>query len=253
MTTFILVHGGGHGGSCWNKVVSELQKLGHRALAPDLPGMGADRTPLSEITLGGWAEFIANTARRIGEPVVLVGHSRGGPVIGEAAERAPEAMLGLIYLSAILIPAGVGTMAAFDGEQTALMDKVSTTADGRAYVFDRDVARRCFYHRAAPEDAEAALDQLCPEPIAPNIEPMTVTAERWGRLPRAFIECTDDRALPLAFQRKLHTALPCDPVITIDSDHSPFLWMPRELAIYIAAIAADFASRRRGRHRGTDS
>jgi pimeloyl-ACP methyl ester carboxylesterase len=245
MAVFILVHGGAHGGWCWNKLVPELESRGHRAVAPDLPGMGDDRTPLGKVTLGGWGEFVARIARNAGEPAVLVGHSRGGPVIGEAAERAPEAMLGLIYITAVLIPAGMATMRAFDGETSTLMEKVTITADGLAFVFDRGVAKRCFYHRAAPEDAEAAADRLCPEPIAPNQEPMSVTRERWGRVPRAFIECADDKALPLAFQRRLHEALPCDPVVTLDSDHSPFLCMPGELADHLTAIAAGFARRRR--------
>jgi pimeloyl-ACP methyl ester carboxylesterase len=244
MAVFILVHGGAHGGWCWNKLVPELESRGHRAIAPDLPGMGDDRTPLGKVTLSGWGEFVARIARNAEEPVVLVGHSRGGPVIGEAAERAPEAMLGLIYITAVLIPEGMTTMRAFDGETANLMEKVTITADGLAFIFDRGVAQRCFYNRAAPEDAEAAVSRLCPEPIAPNQEPMSVTRERWGRVPRAFIECTDDKALPLAFQRRLHEALPCDPVVTLDSDHSPFLCMPGELADHLAAIAADFTRKR---------
>jgi pimeloyl-ACP methyl ester carboxylesterase len=205
--------------------------------------MGDDRTPLREITLGGWGEFIARLARQGEEPAVLVGHSRGGPVIGEAAERAPEAVRGLIYVTAVLIPAGMTTMRAFEGEASALMEKVTMTADGLGYVFDRDAAKRCFYNRAAPDVAEAAASRLCPEPIAPNQEPMSVTRERWGRVPRAFIECTDDNALPLAFQRRLHEALPCDPVVTLDSDHSPFLCMPGELADHLIAIAEHFSGR----------
>ncbi len=245
MAIFILVHGGAHGGWCWNKLVPELESRGHRAIAPDLPGMGNDRTPLGKVTLSGWGKFIARIARGAGEPAVLVGHSRGGPVIGEAAEWATEAMLGLIYVTAVLIPGGMTTMRAFAGETSHLMEKVTTTADGLALIFDRGVAKKCFYNRAALEDAEAALDRLCPEPIAPNQEPMSVTQERWGRVPRAFIECADDKALPLAFQRRLHEALPCDPVVTLDSDHSPFLCMPGELADHLAAIAADFARRRK--------
>jgi pimeloyl-ACP methyl ester carboxylesterase len=244
MAVFILVHGGAHGGWCWNKLVPELESRGHRAIAPDLPGMGDDRTPIGKVTLGGWGEFIAGIARRAGEPAVLVGHSRGGPVIGEAAERAPEAMLGLIYLTAVLIPAGMSTMHAFAGETSNLMQNVTTTADGLAFIFDRRVAEKCFYNRAALEDAKAAADRLCPEPIAPNQEPMSVTQERWGRVPRAFIECADDKTMPLPFQRKLHAALPCDPVVTLDSDHSPFLCMPGELADHLASIAANFARRR---------
>jgi pimeloyl-ACP methyl ester carboxylesterase len=243
MATFILVHGGAHGGWCWDKLLPELRKRAHRAAAPDLPGMGADRTPLKQVTMSGWGEFIASLARHGEEPAVLVGHSRGGPVIGEAAERAPEAVLGLIYLSAVMIPAGMTTMDAFAGEPTELMDNATMTTDGLGFIFDREAARRSFYHRASPADADAALDRLCPEPMAPNQEPMTVTAARWGTVPRAFIECSDDRALPLALQRRLQKAVPCDPVVTLDSDHSPFLCMPAQLASHLDSIAKGFAAR----------
>jgi pimeloyl-ACP methyl ester carboxylesterase len=246
MATFVLVHGGAHGGWCWDKLVPELRRRGHRAVAPDLPGMGADRTPFKQLSLGGWGEFIASVARESEQPAVLVGHSRGGPVIGEAAERAPEAVLGLIYVSAVMIPAGMTTIAAFADHPTELMDSATMTPDGLGFIVDREVARRCFYHRASPADAEAALDRLGPEPMAPNQAPMTVTAERWGTLPRAFIECSDDRALPLALQRDLQKALPCNPVVTLDSDHSPFLCMPAQLATHLDSIASQFAAQRGG-------
>jgi pimeloyl-ACP methyl ester carboxylesterase len=247
MAMFVLVHGGAHGGWCWDKLVPELRKRGHRVVAPDLPGMGADRTPFKQLSLAGWGEFIASLLRQSEGPAVLVGHSRGGPVIGEAAERAPEAVLGLIYVSAVLIPAGMSTMAAFAEVPTELMDASTMTPDGLGFILDREVARRRFYHRASQADTEAALDRLCPEPIAPNQAPMTVTAERWGTLPRAFIECSDDRALPLELQRSFQTALPCDPVVTLDSDHSPFLCMPDELASQLDSIATRFASLRENR------
>lgn len=245
MAVFVLVHGGAHGAWCWDKVVPELKRLGHRVVAPDLPGMGQDRTPLSEVSLGGWATFIADIARTAGEAVVLVGHSRGGPVISEAAERAPEAVCGLIYLSAVMTPAGVSTMDAFAHSTPHLLENSTMTPDGLAFVFDREVARKCFYHRAAPEDADAAVKRLCPEPIAPNKEPMTITSGRWGRLPRAYIECTDDRALPLSLQRSMHSAVKCDPVLTLDSDHSPFLCAARGLAGRLNTLEEGFARRPR--------
>jgi pimeloyl-ACP methyl ester carboxylesterase len=73
--------------------------------------------------------------------------------------------------------------------------------------------------------------------------PLTVTRERWGRLPRAYIECLDDHAVPIELQRAMHAALPCDPVVTMDSDHSPFLGEPRALAMHLADIASKFAAR----------
>src|ERR1700674_4204078 len=38
------------------------------------------------ITLDGWARFVADLVGRQAEPVILVGHSRGGVVTGQAAD-----------------------------------------------------------------------------------------------------------------------------------------------------------------------
>ena len=37
MAFFALMHGGAHGGWCWEEIVPRLEALGHRAVAPDLP------------------------------------------------------------------------------------------------------------------------------------------------------------------------------------------------------------------------
>lgn len=245
MATFLLVHGALHGGWCWRKLVPLLEADGHRALAPDLPGMGKDSTPLSEVTMGVWAGFIAQQARAAGGQVILVGHSRGGAVISEAAELAPEAMLGLVYLSALLLPAGQKPFdAAVAEDARSAVESREAASDGVALRVGPEAARALFYNRASPEEAAWASAQLCPEPIAPNVAPLTVSRERWGRLPRAYIECLDDRALPISLQRAMHAALPCDPVVTMDSDHSPFLCAPRALAAHLADIASAFSARR---------
>jgi pimeloyl-ACP methyl ester carboxylesterase len=244
MATFILVHGAMHGGWCWHKLVPLLEAQGHRVLAPDLPGMGQDPTPLSEVTLSTWAEFIARRARDAGEPVMLVGHSRGGTVISEAAELAPQAMLGLVYLAALLLPAGEKAFdAAVAEDARSAAEPGQGAADGLSVCVEPEAARALFYNRASPEDAIWASARLCPEPLAPNLIALSVTRERWGRLPRAYIECLDDRAVPIELQRAMHAALPCDPVVTMDSDHSPFLCEPRALAAHLADIASRFAAR----------
>ena len=50
MSIFILIHGGAHGGWCWDRLVPELEARGHEAIAPDLPGMANDPSPLSAAT-----------------------------------------------------------------------------------------------------------------------------------------------------------------------------------------------------------
>jgi pimeloyl-ACP methyl ester carboxylesterase len=244
MATFVLVHGALHGGWCWHKLVPLLEAEGHRVLAPDLPGMGMDRTPLSDVTMGLWADFVAQRSRAAGEPVVLVGHSRGGAVISETAELAPEVALGLVYIAALLLPAGKKPFDAgvAEGAQSAA-ESLRAASDEISVRVDPEAARGLFYHRASAAEAAWASAQLCPEPLAPNIVPLTVTAERWGRVPRAYIECLDDRVLPIGLQRAMQAALPCDPVVTMDSDHSPFLCAPRVLAAHLANIASVFAAR----------
>ena len=51
MAAFQLVPGGFHGKWCWDGVLSELQAMGHRATAIELPGMGSDDTPHKDVTL----------------------------------------------------------------------------------------------------------------------------------------------------------------------------------------------------------
>ena len=56
-------------------------------------------------------------------------------------------------------------------------------------------------------------------------------------MPRVYIECTRDRALTIDQQRRMWAARPCVQVLTIESDHSPFLCAPQELAGHLLAVA----------------
>ncbi len=106
MATFVLIHGAWHGGWCWERVVPLLEQRGHTVRAPDLPGMGRDRTPLGDITLDVWARFVSELVRAELEPVILVGHSRGGIVLSQSAEQIPDRIRTLVYLAAFLVANG---------------------------------------------------------------------------------------------------------------------------------------------------
>ena len=67
-----------------------LEAAGHRVEAPDLPGHGADPTPLSELSMEAYGGFVAESASGAGESIVLVGHSMAGAVISWAAECVPQ-------------------------------------------------------------------------------------------------------------------------------------------------------------------
>src|SRR5579863_1820463 len=117
MATYILVHGAWHGAWCWHRIVARLQQASHQAIAPDLLSLGRDFTPTRSVTLASWTEQIAALVQAAPEPVVLVGHSRGGIVLSEVAERVPERIRALVYVSAFLLENGssVRDAAAEDG------------------------------------------------------------------------------------------------------------------------------------------
>ena len=237
MATFLLVHGGFHGGWCWETVVSLLNKAGHRALAPDLPAMGSDNTSPSDVTLELWGNTIAQIAVTAPEPVILVGHSRGGIVISEAAERAPEAVAGLVYCTAMLLEDGDSMMAAGERLMPHFSPDILVSEDGICASLESSIAEEMFFNRTKWDVAQRAIARLKPEPILPNTTPIHVTAERFGSIPRSFIECSDDNSIPLAVQRKMQVALPCDPVILLESDHSPFFSVPESLTESLIHIA----------------
>ena len=106
MATFVLVHGAWHGAWCWELLTPLLEGQGHRVIAPDLPGMGDDRTPLDQVSIESWARFVADIVGAQPEPVILVGHSRAGIVISRAVELAPANLLGLVYLAAFMVRDG---------------------------------------------------------------------------------------------------------------------------------------------------
>jgi len=238
MATFILVHGAWHGGWCWERVVPLLEAKGHRVLAPDLPGMGEDRRKLGGDPLGEWADFVAELAADAGPPVVLVGHSRGGLVISEVAERAPQSIAKLVYLTAFLLPSGQ-SLADYAGRYPDIGPgpAVRPANDPARLALDLELAKPIFYNRTSAEDAQAAAGRLVPEPLAALTRPLAISAERFGRVPRAYIEASNDRAISLAMQREMQAALPCAPVITLGSDHSPFYSAVPELAEALLELA----------------
>lgn len=236
MATFVLVSGAWHAGWCWERLRPLLEARGHRVAAPDLLGMGPDPTPLAEVSLARWADQIAELVRAQGEPVILVGHSRGGIVISETAERAPEHIQRLVYLTAMLLPSGssmADVLGAAIEEGPSLLE---LRPDGTSVVPRQHVAPT-FYNTTPDDWAARAADQLTPEPMVSFATPLAVTDGRWGAVPRAYIECVQDRAIPLEMQRALHAALPCDLVVTLDTDHSPFFSAPEQLADALEAIA----------------
>ncbi len=238
MTKFVLIHGAWHGGWCWEQVAGLLVQRGHRVLAPDLPGMGADTTPLHAVTLSLWAEFVTGLIEKAGERVVLVGHSRGGIVISEVAERIPSSIDTLVYVAAFLVPYGktLGDMLAMSEGREVAKGAIVMNADGISSTIAPEKVAPVFYNTTNAALQAQIANRLGNEPMMSFATPVTVSDLRFGRVKRAYIECEHDNAVPIELQRLMQQALPCDPVITLATDHSPFFSAPELLADALESI-----------------
>jgi pimeloyl-ACP methyl ester carboxylesterase len=112
MTTFVLVHGGGHGGWCWKRVAARLRHAGHEVFTPTLTGLGERAHLLHEgIDLNTHIQDIVGVLQweELAD-VVLCGHSYGGMVITGVADKAPAQLRALVYLDAFLPADGQSLM-----------------------------------------------------------------------------------------------------------------------------------------------
>ena len=266
MKTFILLHGSYHGAWNWHKVVPLIQNIGHRAITIDMPGHGLDRKKIHSATLSDYVNKTIEVIQAVEGKVILLAHSRNGIVISRVAEKIPEKIEKLIYLASYLIPNGKSMM------EYALLDRKSLVIQNtvpkislklasrliknytgykktlidlvlpkkfRTHRLSQHIYKEALYHDCPPEITELANVLLTPEPNLGGFEKLKLTAERYGKIPKIYIECLQDRAVTLFLQRRMQKDSPCDRVFQIDSSHSPFFSKPEELCGILNEIAKE--------------
>jgi pimeloyl-ACP methyl ester carboxylesterase len=245
MARFVLIHGAFGGRWSWMSSAQRLERAGHQVTAIDLPGHGSDPTPPDRVDLDTYADRVCEELGA-GPPALLVGQSMGGMAITQAAARTPQHVAALVYVAAFAPQDGQSLI-----ELTQLPEAAGDQVQANLVVEgDPPVARmpvqaapQALYHCAEPERAQWAARQLGPQPVAAFAQPFRVGdhAEAFAKLPRAYITCLQDRAIMPAMQRRMYTLAGCDPVIEIDTDHSPWLSRPDELLAALERVATELA------------
>jgi pimeloyl-ACP methyl ester carboxylesterase len=229
------MHGSFHGAWCWYRIAAALESSSHRVTALDLPSAGIDPTPAVAVDLQAQAAAVLAVLDQLAEPVILVGHSAGGPVISTVAEARPAAVAKLVYLTAYLFENGASIASTLPRDPDSLaVPNLVGTSDGLFVRLDR--MREIFY--GTTDDADVALARTLLKPIGlrTTFDPVRVGAA-FESVRRFYVECRRDRAVTPGFQRAMHTALPCERVFAIRSDHSPFFSRPGTLVRILEAIA----------------
>ena len=212
---------------------------GRRVQAPDLPSLGRDRTAVEKITLQKWTDSVCGFLDGEDEPVILVGHSRAGAVISQAAEERPHKVRMLVYVAGYLLADGESvSQKALQDERSLVTPNMIMATDRKSCTLRDTVVKDALYGDCPDEDVILAQSLLVPEALAPLTTPIRTSAANYGRVPRIYIECRRDRAVSLSEQRRMHGAMPCQQVISMDTDHSPFFSSPDELTAHLLALQA---------------
>ena len=231
---FVLVHGAWHGGWCWEEIEPRLRQLGYQTVAPDLPGHGENTEPLAEQTLDSYAEAIVRVLDKMPEPVILVGHSMGGPVATMAAERRPEKVKKLVYMAAFLLKPGQSVNGLDNGIRP--IDLVGRSQNGKTAPWSAEQIKR-FSVDCTGEDITRICQRLCEEAIAPLTTGVHPTRERWGSIRRFYIACTDDMAATPESVEEMLANNPCEDVYSLKADQLAFYSAPDELTAILDDIA----------------
>ena len=238
MSTYLFVHGSWHGGWCWDKITSLLKSQGHTAISPDLPSHGNDKTPIQEVTLELYTDCVCNVLDSQTEPVILVGHSMGGLIISQVAEYRPEKIRKLVYLTAFMLKNGESTLQVVMQDVDSLLVKNLVMSDDQmSSNVKKDMIKEVFYHDCTEEDFSNAISLLVPQSSVPLGTPISLTDEKFGQIPKVYIECLDDRVITPSVQKKMYTDYNCEQIITINSSHSPFFSFPDELASHLISFS----------------
>ncbi len=230
MATFVCLHGGYHGGWCFEKLAAELAALGHRAIAPDLPIDDPD---------AGYAEYTRAALDAMqhlpgDEDVVVVGHSLGCYVAPLVAERRP--VRHLVFLCAV--PAGLGEPLSMGSTSILTDDLVNTTyfADAQGRTLQTAASFRTLFWADVPEvEAGLALLRLRPQGSRPMTDAWPLLA--WPDVPRTIVLAESDNVVRLDAAVVAAKELTGEDPIIVPGGHSVFLTDPAGLAAILTERA----------------
>src|SRR6187399_463288 len=94
----ILIPGFWLDGSSWDEVAEPLRTAGHHVQALTLPGLESRDANRSTINLDDHIRAVVNAIDASDSPVVLVGHSGGGPIAWGAVDQRSDRVARAIYV-----------------------------------------------------------------------------------------------------------------------------------------------------------
>lgn len=227
--TIVLVHGAFAESASWNGVIKNLEKRGFKAIAAANPlrGVAADAASVSTIV------------RSIRGPVILVGHSYGGPVITEAANNSSN-VKALVYVAAFAPDKGESSLTLsgkFPGSTLgSALSAVPLQGGGQDLYIDPAKFRAQF--AADLKASEAALMAATQRPVAQAALVEESGEASWKRLPSYAIYGSEDRNIPAEVMKFMaERAKSKKTVVLQGASHALMVSRPDKVAALIVEAA----------------
>jgi pimeloyl-ACP methyl ester carboxylesterase len=229
MATFVLVHGGGHGGWCYQKVARLLRAAGHVVYTPTLTGCGERShlvSPAIDLDLH-INDVVQTLVFEELTDVILAGHSYGGMVITGVADRARERIRRLVYLDAAH-PRNGDSLCDVAPEQMAFARHTIRVVDGVELVLWPDSVNPVFFGITDPADVVWAAERLTPHPWKCFTQKLILQDEAAVlRIPRTNINCTG--SLGRSNEAASHRQLDAEHAWEIDTGHDLMITEPERV------------------------
>lgn len=235
---FVLVHGMSHGAWCWDSVRTKLTRSGHRVVAVDLPGHEPRAHERRRASVGAYAVAVADAMALAGsDRAIVVGHSMAGVVIPKVAELVPARVAHLVFLAAVVLPSGSSMI------ETHIPPVMRPLLRGLAAAGDGTIQYPAAFEWArwmgdlVPGDPRVAgaLTRLTPQPARPLFERVDLGRFYAMRVPRTYVRCLRDAAVPPAKATEYARRLGVEPV-DLDCAHGPMLSMVDPLVRVLEAV-----------------
>ena len=219
--SIVFAHGLWADGSCYSKVIPQLQADGHEVVAAQN----------SLDTVAGDVAYVTRALGRVSSPAILVGHSYGGTVI--TAAGADSRVAGLVYIAAL----------APDDDETSqsLINKFPTTdvfshievAEGRIWLRRDGIG----FFAGDLSEQEQQLVWATQGVPATNLFDQKVAGTAWKSKPSWYIVAKNDRTVHPELERFVAKRMGAT-TTEVESSHVPMLSKPSVVVDVIRAAAA---------------
>lgn len=231
MARFVLVHGAFSGAWIWEPLATELRAAGHTVDTFDLPGLGDDLTPPEDVTLESCAQRLVDVLNSRPEPAIVAGNSMGGVIAAQGSALARGRVVALAYVAAF-IPKNGQSLLDLTKLPEGATDQVQANlaVEPPVATLPAEASKMALYGDCADDVAAWAISKQRPQALAPFATPVSIPEGSLEGIPRFYVLCTRDRAIPEALQRLMIREHKCDVVVELDTDHTPHLSQTKQLA-----------------------